>query len=267
MIDDVIQTDAALNPGNSGGALVDGRGDGRRHQHRGRRASGSGSRSRSTPRTRRIISALMRDGRVRRAWIGIAGGARPRRRRGPPRALGRDRAVEVVEVVGGSPAAARGAARRGPDRGRRRRAGARRRRPAAAAWTRSGSARRCGSSCARDGERARSAVGAAGRAARADRGSRAAAAGSAPTRAAGRSSRARRGSRRRRRGPSSVPSRALIFSRPVPPRGDRRAARAVAAGRPAELVGLERHRLRRVGLVGDDQHDLAGADASAVRRG
>ena len=46
----------------------------------------------------------MRDGRVRRAWIGIAGGARPV----PPRTaavLGRDRAVEVVEVVGGSPAA------------------------------------------------------------------------------------------------------------------------------------------------------------------
>jgi S1-C subfamily serine protease len=49
----------------------------------------------------------MRDGRVRRAWIGIAGGARPL----PPRvsaALGRDRAVEVVEVMDGSPAARAG---------------------------------------------------------------------------------------------------------------------------------------------------------------
>ena len=42
----------------------------------------------------------MRDGRVRRAWIGIAGGARPL----PPRVaatLGRDRAIEVVEVIDG----------------------------------------------------------------------------------------------------------------------------------------------------------------------
>ena len=57
--------------------------------------------------TRRIVSALMRDGRVRRAWIGIAGGARPL----PPRIaalVGRDNAVEVVEVIGDSPAARAG---------------------------------------------------------------------------------------------------------------------------------------------------------------
>ena len=49
----------------------------------------------------------MRDGRVRRAWIGIAGGARPL----PPRIaalVGRDNAVEVVEVIGDSPAARAG---------------------------------------------------------------------------------------------------------------------------------------------------------------
>jgi serine protease Do len=49
----------------------------------------------------------MRDGRVRRAWIGIAGGTRPL----PPRvaaAVGRDRGVEVVEVSSASPAAAAG---------------------------------------------------------------------------------------------------------------------------------------------------------------
>jgi S1-C subfamily serine protease len=49
----------------------------------------------------------MRDGRVRRAWIGIAGGARPL----PPAvasAIGRKRGVEVVEVIADSPAARAG---------------------------------------------------------------------------------------------------------------------------------------------------------------
>jgi S1-C subfamily serine protease len=99
----VIQTDAALNPGNSGGALVDGGG---RVVGINTAVAGVGL-GLAVPvnaTTRRIVSALMRDGRVRRAWIGIAGGARPL----PPRvaaALGRDRAIEVVEVVDGSPAA------------------------------------------------------------------------------------------------------------------------------------------------------------------
>jgi serine protease Do len=102
IIDDVIQTDAALNPGNSGGALVDGRG---RVVGINTAVAGIGL-GLAVPvnaTTRRIVSALMRDGRVRRAWIGIAGGARPL----PPRvaaSLGRDRAIEVVEVIDGSPA-------------------------------------------------------------------------------------------------------------------------------------------------------------------
>jgi S1-C subfamily serine protease len=106
IIDDVIQTDAALNPGNSGGALVDGHG---RVVGINTAVAGVGL-GLAVPvnaTTRRIVSALMRDGRVRRAWIGIAGGARPL----PPRvaaSLGRDRAIEVVEVVGGSPADAAG---------------------------------------------------------------------------------------------------------------------------------------------------------------
>jgi serine protease Do len=106
IIDDVIQTDAALNPGNSGGALVDGRG---RVVGINTAVAGVGL-GLAVPinsTTRRIVSALMRDGRVRRAWLGIAGGARPL----PPRVaatLGRDRAVEVVEVIAGSPAAAAG---------------------------------------------------------------------------------------------------------------------------------------------------------------
>ena len=106
VIDDVIQTDAALNPGNSGGALVDGRG---RVVGVNTAVAGVGL-GLAVPvnaTSRRIVSALMRDGRVRRAWLGIAGGARPL----PPRVaamLGRDRAVEVVEVVPDSPAAAAG---------------------------------------------------------------------------------------------------------------------------------------------------------------
>jgi serine protease Do len=106
IIDDVIQTDAALNPGNSGGALVDGRGKvvGINTAVAG---VGLGLAVPINATTRRIVAALMRDGRVRRAWIGIAGGARPL----PPRvaaALGRDRAIEVVEVIDGSPAARAG---------------------------------------------------------------------------------------------------------------------------------------------------------------
>jgi S1-C subfamily serine protease len=103
MIDDVIQTDAALNPGNSGGALVSGDAEviGINTAVAG---VGLGLAIPINATTRKIISALMQEGRVRRAWIGIAGGARPV----PPRAaalIGRERAVEVVEVVDGSPPA------------------------------------------------------------------------------------------------------------------------------------------------------------------
>jgi S1-C subfamily serine protease len=101
-IDNVIQTDAALNPGNSGGALVDSRG----HLvgiNTAVAGIGLGLAVPINDATRQIIGALMRDGRVRRAYIGIAGGPRPL----PPQArirLGRDAGLEVVEVVDGSPA-------------------------------------------------------------------------------------------------------------------------------------------------------------------
>jgi S1-C subfamily serine protease len=102
VVDDVIQTDAALNPGNSGGALVDGRG---RVVGINTAVAGIGL-GLAVPvneTTRQVIGALMRDGRVRRAWIGIAGGARPL----PPAlvaALGRASGLEVVEVISDSPA-------------------------------------------------------------------------------------------------------------------------------------------------------------------
>jgi S1-C subfamily serine protease len=101
-IDNVIQTDAALNPGNSGGGLVDssGRVVGINTAVAG---VGLGLAVPINTATRQIIGALMRDGRVRRAYIGIAGGPRPL----PPQArvrVGRPGALEVVEVVEGSPA-------------------------------------------------------------------------------------------------------------------------------------------------------------------
>jgi S1-C subfamily serine protease len=102
IIDNVIQTDAALNPGNSGGALVNGRGEvvGVNTAVAG---IGLGLAVPINAATRKVIGALMTDGRVRRAYIGIAGGPRPL----PPRARDRfeaDAGVEVVEVVPDGPA-------------------------------------------------------------------------------------------------------------------------------------------------------------------
>jgi S1-C subfamily serine protease len=102
IIDNVIQTDAALNPGNSGGALADGRG---RLVGINTAVAGIGL-GLAVPvnaTTRGIIASLMREGRVRRAYLGLANAPRPL----PPRArVGRDqeRGVEVVEVVPDSPA-------------------------------------------------------------------------------------------------------------------------------------------------------------------
>jgi S1-C subfamily serine protease len=102
MIDNVIQTDAALNPGNSGGALVDSSGSlvGVNTAVAG---VGLGLAVPINDATRKLIGALMTEGRVRRAYLGIAGGPRPlpaqaRRERG--QATG----VEVVEVMPDSPA-------------------------------------------------------------------------------------------------------------------------------------------------------------------
>ena len=102
VVDNVIQTDAALNPGNSGGALADGRGRviGVNTAVAG---VGLGLAVPINQATRTIVGALMTEGRFRRAYLGIAGGTRPL----PPRvasSLGRASGVEVVEVVEGSPA-------------------------------------------------------------------------------------------------------------------------------------------------------------------
>src|SRR5262249_17598767 len=102
VVDNGIQTDAALNPGNSGGALAGGRGRviGLNTAVAG---VGLGLAVPINAATRQIVAALMTEGRFRRAYLGIAGGPRPL----PPRLsrqLGRSSGVEVVEVVPGGPA-------------------------------------------------------------------------------------------------------------------------------------------------------------------
>jgi S1-C subfamily serine protease len=106
VVDNVIQTDAALNPGNSGGALADGRG---RVVGINTAVAGVGL-GLAVPindATRRIVAALMSEGRFRRAYLGIGGQERPL----PPRIakeVGRARGVEVSEIVDDAPAALAG---------------------------------------------------------------------------------------------------------------------------------------------------------------
>ena len=106
VVENVIQTDAALNPGNSGGALADSSGEvvGINTAVAG---IGLGLAIPIGASTRRIVAALLHDGRVRRAWLGIAGARRPLPGR-VSRRLGRAAGIGVEEVVPGSPAAAAG---------------------------------------------------------------------------------------------------------------------------------------------------------------
>lgn len=106
VVDEVIQTDAALNPGNSGGVLADstGRMVGVNTAVAG---VGLGLAVPINPTTREIIATLMTKGRVRRAWLGIAGVQVPL----PPEVatrVGSRTGMQVSSVVDGSPAALAG---------------------------------------------------------------------------------------------------------------------------------------------------------------
>ncbi len=106
LIDDVIQTDAALNPGNSGGALGDAQG----HVvgiNTAVAGYGLGLAVPINATTRQIITELTSTGRVRRAWLGVAGAPVPLP---PPVAarLGQRMGLRVAEVIPGSPAGVAG---------------------------------------------------------------------------------------------------------------------------------------------------------------
>jgi S1-C subfamily serine protease len=106
LVENVIQTDAALNPGNSGGALADIRG---RVVGINTAVAGIGL-GLAVPidaATRTIITALMRDGRVRRAYLGVVGGTR-RLPATLAERLGRPSGLEVIQLLESSPAATAG---------------------------------------------------------------------------------------------------------------------------------------------------------------
>lgn len=106
IVDNVIQTDAALNPGNSGGALAD---------NRARLVGintavagfGLGLAVPINATTKLIIGALIGEGKVRRGYLGIAGGTKPLPRAVAER-LARKAGIEVLEVLAESPAAKAG---------------------------------------------------------------------------------------------------------------------------------------------------------------
>jgi S1-C subfamily serine protease len=106
LIEDVIQTDATLNPGNSGGALADanGRVVGINTAVAG---IGLGLAVPMNATTNRIIYSLLHDGRVRRAYLGLVTSPAPLTPAWSER-TGRTTALQVAEVVDGSPAAVSG---------------------------------------------------------------------------------------------------------------------------------------------------------------
>ena len=107
LVENVIQTDASLHPGNSGGALATGSAEvvGINTAVVGPGfGQGLGLAVPVNAASRAIVASLMSHGRVRRAYLGIAGGTRPLHPRAV-QATGRERGLEVVSVVAGSPAA------------------------------------------------------------------------------------------------------------------------------------------------------------------
>src|SRR5215468_7028200 len=103
LIEDVIQTDAALNPGNSGGALADSKA---RVVGINTAVAGAGL-GLAVPvnaTTRRIVSSLMHDGRVRRAYLGVVVAPAPVAAQWRAKLGGRATGLRVASIVSGGPA-------------------------------------------------------------------------------------------------------------------------------------------------------------------
>jgi S1-C subfamily serine protease len=109
LIENVIQTDVALNPGNSGGPLVDSRGDVVGINTAIIAMAQGLSFAIPVDTAKWVLSELLAHGRVRRAWLGITVQARPvDRRLGRQLGLAQRRGVEIAAVEADGPAARAG---------------------------------------------------------------------------------------------------------------------------------------------------------------
>jgi S1-C subfamily serine protease len=105
LIDAVIQTDAALNPGNSGGPLVDSRGNVVGINTAVIAGAQGICFAVSSSTAQFVIPQLLGEGRVRRAWIGVAGQTiQLSRRRVQLSHLSAASAMLVTDVIPGAPA-------------------------------------------------------------------------------------------------------------------------------------------------------------------
>jgi S1-C subfamily serine protease len=105
LIEDIIQTDAALNPGNSGGALLDSRG--RVIGVNTAIIAGANATGFAVPinTAKRVIPDLMREGRVVRGYLGLAGQTVPFPKAAAARyGLSTPAGVQIVQIVPGGPA-------------------------------------------------------------------------------------------------------------------------------------------------------------------
>ncbi len=105
LIDDVIQTDAALNPGNSGGPLSNSRGEVIGVNTAIIMAAQGICFATAIDTAKVVVAQILRHGRVRRGWLGIAGQNTPLSRRMVRyHGLEIESGVRIASVESGSPA-------------------------------------------------------------------------------------------------------------------------------------------------------------------